>query len=301
MPPNERNMTASKNPSRSMPRLLGATVVVATQVLAPVANALQVIEAIDGVTVEAILSRREPTRIRIEGASITDVFGQIHSSHCGANATAAPLSGLSPPTVPGQMPLLAPQPPAVNPAGDVVVECDRDKGEIYVRPVGDSPRPVNLFVSSALATYTLLLRRADTPADTIVIRDRSAAAAQATVPGRLPAGPAPSHLRALKALLVAAASDRPSADIRVQDTSREVRLWAEARFTLQRVYEGRGFVAEKYRLQNTSASAMVLAEPEFDRSDSPSRGEVAGVAIERHVLQPGEATNVYVLRRGGTP
>ena len=38
---------------------------------------------------------------------------------------------------------------------------------------GASTRPVNLFVSSAAATYTLLLRRSDTPADTIVIRDKT--------------------------------------------------------------------------------------------------------------------------------
>ena len=39
------------------------------------ANALQVIDTKDGASVEAILSIQEPTRIRIEGASITDVFG----------------------------------------------------------------------------------------------------------------------------------------------------------------------------------------------------------------------------------
>ena len=51
-----------------------------------------------------------------------------------------------------------------------MLECDADKGEIYVRPVGGLGKPVNLFISSQHATYTLLLRRSDTPADTIVIR-----------------------------------------------------------------------------------------------------------------------------------
>lgn len=50
------------------------------------AHALQVVEASDGVAVEAIVSLKEPTRIRIEGAAITDVFGNIHSSHCGGSA-----------------------------------------------------------------------------------------------------------------------------------------------------------------------------------------------------------------------
>ena len=61
------------------------------------AHALQVLDARDGVAIEAILSIKEPTRIRIEGAPITDVFGNIHSSSCGAgNAAATPASIVTP-------------------------------------------------------------------------------------------------------------------------------------------------------------------------------------------------------------
>ena len=91
-----------------------------------------------------------------------DVFGNIHSSNCGPAAPSSSSSNGGPP---------AAALPAVNPAGEIVLECARDKGEIYIRPVGDSPKPVNLFISSAHATYTLVLRKADTPADTIVIRE----------------------------------------------------------------------------------------------------------------------------------
>ena len=56
------------------------------------AHALQVLEASDGVAVEAIVSQKEPTRIRIEGSPITDVFGNIHSSHCGGAPLPAPAS-----------------------------------------------------------------------------------------------------------------------------------------------------------------------------------------------------------------
>src|SRR5437763_1862514 len=87
------------------------------------ASALQIVEASDGVTVDAVLSIKEPTRIRIDGAVITNVFGNIYSSNCG---------GASTQSAPG-----APQASAqVNPAGEIVLECDADKGEIYVRPVG---------------------------------------------------------------------------------------------------------------------------------------------------------------------
>ncbi len=260
-------------------------------------HALQIVDARDGVAVEAILSVKEPTRIRIEGAPITDVFGNIHSSSCGGAAAGASGSPGSP---------VAPLSPAVNPAGEIVVECDRDKGEIYVRPVataGDGAaagKPVNLFISSAHATFTLILRRADTPADTILIRDRSVP--PVPVDGRAssgPSSPSAQHVRAMKALLVAMASDRVPPDVRVDELNRPVQLWAEARFALMRRYEGRGLTGEKYLLQNVSGVVMVLAEQEFDRPDSKAGGQVLGVAVEHHQLRPGESTSVYVIRRGG--
>ena len=194
-----------------------------------------------------------------------------------------------------------------------MLECDRDKGEVYIRPVGSSTKPVNLFVASAQATYTLVLRRADTPADTIVIRDRSVRAGLAFATGGQastgtvlasamgPLGPSANHIRAMKGLLIAMAADRVPADIRVDELNQTVRLWAEATFTLMRRYEGRGLVGEKYLLLNTSPSEMVLAEPEFDRPDSAAGGQVLGVAVENHKLRPGETTNVFVIRRGGQP
>lgn len=241
------------------------------------ALALQVVEARDGVAADAVLSSREPTRIRIEGAAITDVFGNIHSSNCAAGATA-----------PGA-------PPPVNPAGEIVLECDRDKGEIYVRPVGTSAKPVNLFISSANATYTLLLRRADTPADTIVIRDRTPRqGSHVAGASSRHLGQSPTHVRGLKTLLVAMASDQVPPEVRVEEVNRPLQLWAEVRFALIRTYEGRGYVGETYRLTNVSAAPMVLAEQEFDRDD----GDVLAVAIEHHNLRPGDTTRVYVIRAG---
>ena len=280
------------------PRSLAGAAALIALAWTPLCHALQIVDARDGVAVEAILSIKEPTRIRIERAAITDVFGNIHSSSCGGMAAGATGSPSSP---------VAPLSPVVNPAGEVVVECDRDKGEIYVRPVataGDGSaaagKPVNLFISSAHATYTLILRRADTPADTILIRDRSFP--PAPVDGRAssgPSGPSAHHVRAMKALLVAMASDRVPPDVRVDELNQPVQLWAEARFALMRRYEGRGLTGEKYLLQNISAAVMVLAEQEFDRPDSKAGGQVLGIAVEHHQLRPGESTSVYVIRRGG--
>lgn len=267
------------------------------------ASALQVIDTSDGASVEAILSIQEPTRIRVEGAPITDVFGNIYSSGCATPQTSAALpAGMAPAAPAGTVPQVpVPISPSVNPTGEIVIECDRDKGEIYVRPVGEGKKPINLFVSSSRGTYTLLLRRADTPADTIVIRDKAALQRRVdtTTPRPVP-GSAASHVRGLKALLVAMAGERVPADIQVEDIAQPITLWREARFTLERTYRGRGLVGERYVLQNVSESPMVLTEQEFDREDDDA-GSVAGVAIKHHNLRPGERTRVFVIRREVRP
>ena len=253
------------------------------------AQALQLVEARDGVTVEAVISLKDATRIRIENAAITDVFGNLYSSNC-----APPVASAA-----GTAAMTTPAMPAINPGGDITLECDRDKGEIYVRPIDTSStvkKPINLFVSSANATYTLLLRRSDTPSDTIVIRDKTARRtdADSSAIRQGPSGTSASHIRAMKALLLAMTSDRVAQDVRVEESRRPIQLWSDTSFSLMRTYEARGLIGEKYFLSNLGTQTMVLAEQEFDRPDA----DVVGVAIDNVNLRPGESTSVYVIRRG---
>lgn len=228
----------------------------------------------DGATVEAVVAMNEPTRIRVDGAKIIDVVGNIYSSSC------APKGGAASPT-----------PAAVNSQGEFVLGCDLLKGEIFVRPVGKATKPINLFVSTERATYTLLLRRADVPAGTIVLVDKNVRMAQGNVP-RI--GKAATHVRALKAMLLIMTGTRSADEVTVEELGQTMRLWREARFELVRQYNGLGMVGEEYRLTNTSNGQMVLAEQEFDREQDG----VLGVAIERMTLQPREQTAVYVIRSG---
>jgi len=85
---------------------------------------------------------------------------------------------------------------------------------------------------------------------------------------------------------------------RAEEMDRPMALWQEADFKLVRQVEGRDLLGEEYVLTNVSGKPMVLAEQEFDREE----GDVVAVAIERHNLQPGESTPVYVIRtNGGLP
>jgi conjugal transfer pilus assembly protein TraK len=250
---------------------------------APIAFALQRLEAKDGVSVEAAIALKEPTRIKIDGAPISDVFGNIYSTNCGSTGATAMLPN-------------APPIPQINPAGELVLECDKDKGEIYIKPVAAGAKPINLFVSSGKATYTLILKRVDMPSDTIVIVDRTLRQPLATTSSRV-GGPAPNHERALKAMLFAMAGDEVPSELRVEEVIRPVQLWAEARFMLLTTYEGQGLAGEKYRLTNISQDPMVLTEEEFDRDG----GDVVAVSIENHHLGPGESSNVFVIRFGEAP
>jgi conjugal transfer pilus assembly protein TraK len=186
------------------------------------------------------------------------------------------------------------------------LECDTDKGEVYIRPVpafpgppgkaGDSAagKPISLFVSTKYGTYTLLLHRSDVPAETIVLRDRAAqAVATDRADGGSPGRQTP-HVMGLKAMLVAMTAPRLPNDVQMQSVNREVPLWVEARFVLERTYARRGYVGERYRLTNVSGSDMVLAEQEFDREGD----DVLAVSVENHNLRPGDSTAVYVIRRG---
>src|SRR2546423_983588 len=138
----------------------------------------------------------------------------------------------------------------------------------------------------ASALLIPLLWRSDTPADTIVTRDRTPRQARAEGNTEAPTGRHAPHVRSLKAMLVAMASDRVPADIRVEEVAKPMQLWLEVSFSLVRLYEGRGLIGERYILTNVSNQPVVLAEQEFDRD----AGAVLAVAIENHNLRPGETT-----------
>lgn len=274
-----------QNNRRSIPARLLLCLAI-TLLSVPISQAQQLLDARDGVTIEALISQKEPTRIRIDNAPIISVFGNIYSSNCAtqtSNKTTA----------------IAATTPSINPAGEVVVECDANKGEIFIRPVKTNTKPINLFIASANATYTLLLRPTDTPADTIVIRDQTPSRS-GVLPRQtsdMPSGRSANPIRQMKALLVMMATDRIPSDIQVEEVNQLIPLWQEARLTLLRRFTGRGLIGERYQLDNISGNTMVLSEQELDRAN----GHVLGIALENHNLRPNDSTNVFVIRMEEAP
>jgi len=94
--------------------------------------ALQVLEAKDGETMLAKISRKEISRISVEHGRIRKVTGN---------------------------------------AGEFVLEKDDETGQVFVRPSNiESSKPLNLFVAAEQDTFALLLQPVDTPSETILIR-----------------------------------------------------------------------------------------------------------------------------------
>lgn len=225
--------------------------------------ALQTIDVRDGASVTAKMSLTEQTRIKMERGRIVEVLGDVYE-------------------------------PQRNPAGRFVLERDDQAGEIFIRLLDPSLlRPVNLFVKGERGTFGLVLQPVDMPLETIVLRDRSDALAQTSSTQSVSDATFPkntSHVRALKAMWLAMAGDTVPRDVQVRAINREIVLWREARFVLERVYVANSMVGEQYRLTNVSAQQMVLAEQELYRDG------VLGIAIQDHQLRPGQSTTVYVVR-----
>ena len=112
-------------------------------------QALQIVDAQDGQTALAKLSRKEVTRIAFERGRVRKVTGS---------------------------------------AGEFLLEKDDEKGQIFVRPTDpQSTKPINLFLTSDRGTVALLLQPVDTPSDSIVIREpreRSSAPTRLEASGR---------------------------------------------------------------------------------------------------------------------
>lgn len=195
----------------------------------------------------ATVSRSEPNLIRVEGRKIRSIHGV---------------------------------------EGEFFVTPDKEAGAAYLKPNPDK-HFLSVFVADdAGHHWRLMLKVADVPAETLVIRDRN----RARVEGKA-FNTDDSRNSAIRRVMLALERDAEPEDMAARDTLEIVPLWNEARFVLIRTLEGALF-GEKYQLTNVSSSRMVIDEREFYR-----RGVLA-VMVGSLELEPGEATNVMVVLEG---
>jgi len=167
----------------------------------------------------------------------------------------------------------------------MTVEPDKEGGQVFIRPTQiPAPRPFSFFVrDDSGSTYTVVAVPVDMPADAIVLKAQGKPEAQP--------GTAHPFVDEVKSLIRAMAFEREPDGYTLAVVNRAVPLWNEARLVLQRRYEG-DRIGEVYRLTNTSGAEMRIDEREL----GVLADDIEAVALERHELQPGESTAVYLVR-----
>lgn len=206
-------------------------------------DAAQYIEGVDGKAAVARISIRELTLIKVEGGRIQRI------RH--------------------------------NP-GEIAVEADNDRGEVYIKPLAGGTKPINIFVVTEKSTFPIIAQAVDVPAESIIIRDRG----NRNVHNE----PTSPYVRAIKNVLLAVTAENPPSGYEIRSFNTPVPLWKETRFILQRSLVGTVWVADHYVLSNITNQQLVLEEQEFFRAG------VAAVSVEQLTLSPGEATSVFIIR-----
>lgn len=220
------------------------------------ASALQVVEPVDGKNSFVKISAKETTRIYIDGGKVASLIGTD---------------------------------------GELSVEKDAERGQLFIRPAVLN-KPINVrIVATSGAVYNLVMQPVDIPQADIAIRDTQSARLGDTPIGAAQLGAGRKSAsggmtRAVRSLVSSMALDEPPNTVDVRATNQEFALWENTRFTLIAVYNERDLVGEKFVLTNTGRSQIRLVEQELYR-----KGVVA-VAIENMQLEPGQSTNVYVVR-----
>lgn len=209
--------------------------------------ALQVLDASNGETVVAKISQQEMSRIAIDKGRLKEL-------------------------------------PFTD--GELIVEKDEVNGQVFIKPALPGTKPINVWaVDDQGHTYGLMLQPTDIPAESIIIRDRSAHHAEKSSIER-----SGSYQRVIKNMILAMATGDVPNGIELREMRREIPIWEEARLTLRALYIGHSIVGEKYQLTNVSEKPMVISEPEL------SRHGVIAVSVENMNLAPGDSSNVFIVR-----
>ena len=212
------------------------------------ASALQLLDAVPGQTLYAKISMREMTRLSLESGRIK--------------------------TIP-------------NIGGELIIEADKDNGQVFIKPAADTTKPINVFLTDeAGVTYGLVLQPLDMPMESVIIRNKAAASQQA----RQAQNRSEPYLQQLKNLLLAMYNPVWANGMEVRDKEQEIGLWKEVRFVLKQTFADGNLVGEKYEMTNISEKPLRLAEQELLRKN------VELVSFESLNLAPGDTTRVMIIR-----
>lgn len=173
------------------------------------------------------------------------------------------------------------------PEGRLTVETDEEHGFAILRARDD--KPVSLVVTSNTGqTHSIYLTPENMGMDTILVHEKQARAPIQNAQSR-DARIEPQTSMIKRLMLAMARNETQVRDYLVEAVGKDMDLWQESHFHLLDKFSAPDVVGYRFMLTNVSDKPMRLGEQEFYK-----RGVVA-VAIDRHVLAPGERTLVFVI------
>lgn len=152
-----------------------------------------------------------------------------------------------------------------------------------------------LFVTPAGA-YSMLLRAADIPPETIIVQlpPHKLAAAdsdQADFEANGLCSRTSGYIQTIKELMKAMYTEASLSGYSIRKDLSDSTERNGVRLTLVMAYKGILLEGERYRVVNQTGRKMELKENDFHRQG------VMAVSIERHELEPGEETSVYIVKK----
>lgn len=189
------------------------------------ANALQIVDPVEGQNSFIKISAKELTRVAVENGKIRSIIVSD---------------------------------------GEVAIEKDEERGQVFLRPLVLN-KPINArFITSSGRTYSIVMQAVDIPQEDVIIRDVALRGGDRALSKEERSG-AGGHERPLKTLITAMAAEEPPTNIEVKQVNQEVALWDNTRFILVAVYSDRNLVGERYQLSNTGTDRVRLVEQELYR------------------------------------
>ncbi|NJM44360.1 MAG: hypothetical protein HC858_10995 [Brachymonas sp.] len=173
---------------------------------------------------------------------------------------------------------------------------DDGTGAAFIQPLVNNKR-LSIFVTlESGATFTLVLQTEPAmAASSIRLTERRDSTSSLTMPLNKPevlpaAQRSISYESAIHELVMAAATGRLDQGMEATAKNVEFSLWAGSRFVLQRSISSMDMTVDVFALTNLSKEPMRVVEQELYRQT------VLAVAIESHLLNPGDTTTVYIVR-----
>ena len=175
-----------------------------------------------------------------------------------------------------------------GPQDRMTLETDSDSGQLFVRAIGI--KPFSVFVKADNGeTYTLLAAPKNVPAETIFLKPPYRSSQKSSAERALP------YIKRIERLAKALGRGALPEDMMPIQSSRIMPLWEEVHFKREMIYAGDTLTGEVYWLTNLTDKEMRLDEREFNSLPGPN--PVRAVAINKHLLQAQESTEVFVIRK----